>query len=613
MSSTNVTRLLGVAALIGILAVASGCTVSPPDRGTTSGSAEAAGLGRGPLAQVDFAGVVDVGEGRQIWASCQGQGSPTVVLISGHGNGAEDWSLILDPNDPAHDAPLDDVSAGMGALTASDDAVYPTLAKGTRVCTYDRPDIRVGDAVTTPREQEHSVDLDVSDLHKLLSAIGEPGPYVLVAHSYGGLVATLFSRTYPESIAGVVMVDTVSERMQDIVAPGALDWWDDVNAATNDVVREGVMVKDAFDQINASGPMPDVPAAVLVADKPFRDMVGPEVEHTTFADWQAMVGLLAEDLGVEVIHDTRSGHNIYLYNPQLVIDSIREVISMAREEGTSAAADFSGLVDIGGRDIYVQCTGTGSPTVVLVSGNPIAADLWDSPLGLQPTVYQTVANDTRVCAYDRPGTTRAIEGGGNSRSDPVPQPITPADSVRELHDLLAAIGENEPVVLAGHSFGGAIARLFAHTYPEAVSGLVMVDSFTPELRDNFPADMWTLWKQQNAMSPDLIADYPDIERFDFDESSDILRDGGSIQPIPLVVLTADAPITDEPKPGLPDIAAATAAAHHAAQDHLANLAPGARHVTQTHSGHNMMLDNPAIVTGAILDVVDAVRDGRAAV
>ncbi len=275
-----------------------------------------------------------------------------------------------------------------------------------------------------------------------------------------------------------------------------------------------------------------------------------------------------------------------------------------------AGGDFAGLVDIGGRRIYVQCRGTGSPTVMLISGNPIAADLWDSPLGAQPTVYDTISKDTRVCAYDRPGTTRAIEGGGLSRSDAVPQPSTPTDSATELHDLLAALGETGPVVLAGHSYGGAVARLFAHTYSDAVSGLVLVDSFTPELRDNFPADLWQAWKAQNTMSEAAIADYPDVERFDFDDAIDILGAGGTIPNIPLVVLTADAPINDAPKPGVPDIGSATQAAHHAAQDQLAALVPGAMHVTETHSGHNMMLDNPAVVSAAIDDVVEAVRAGR---
>ena len=98
--------------------------------------------------QEDVSGLVDVGDGRQIYAECRGQGSPTVVLISGKGNGAQDWFDVLDPDDPAHDAPGDDLAFG-GDLHPSDDAVLPSVAQFTRVCTYDRPDIRVGDEVTT--------------------------------------------------------------------------------------------------------------------------------------------------------------------------------------------------------------------------------------------------------------------------------------------------------------------------------------------------------------------------------------------------------------------------------------------------------------------------------
>ena len=312
--------------------VASACGSSSDERDAAPASAAPTTT----LAREDFAGLVDIGEGRKIWATCAGQGSPTVVLLSGHGNGAEDWSLILDPDDPVHETPGDDVSAGMGELVASDDAVFPSVATTTRVCTYDRSDIRYTGEVTTPRPQPHTVDLDVSDLHALLTAIGEPGPYVFVSHSYGGLVSTLYARTYPESVAGLVMVDTVSEAMEDLVSPGALEWWDEVNAATNDVVQEGVMIKDAFAQINAAGPMPDVPAIVLVADKPFRvDLIPPEQlqgEHTTFADWVAMDTQLGADLGAKTITETDSGHNIYLYNPQLVIDSIDEVVADVRSE-----------------------------------------------------------------------------------------------------------------------------------------------------------------------------------------------------------------------------------------------------------------------------------------
>jgi pimeloyl-ACP methyl ester carboxylesterase len=315
----------GIVGVCVLALVASACGSSASHSDVSSTTAAPATT----LAHKDFAGLVDIGGGRQIWATCRGQGSPTVVLMSGHGNGAEDWSLILDPDDPAHQAPGDDVSAGLGKLEATDNAVFPSVARFTRVCAYDRPDIRFTGDVSTPRPQPHPVDLDVSDLHSLLAAIGEPGPFVFVSHSYSGLISTLYARTYPGSIAGLVMVDTVSEVMQDIVTPGALAWWDKVNAATNDVVREGVMIKDAFAQINAAGPMPKVPAIILVADKPFREVMPTDQlqgEHTTFADWVAMVIKLGANLGAETITKTDSGHNIYLYNPTLVTDSIHEIV-----------------------------------------------------------------------------------------------------------------------------------------------------------------------------------------------------------------------------------------------------------------------------------------------
>src|SRR5690606_26119727 len=154
--------------------------------------------------------------------------------------------------------------------------------------------------------------------------------------------------------------------------------------------------------------------------------------------------------------------------------------------------DFAGTFDIGGRQMYLECTGSGSPTVILISGAGIAADLWDSPLGERPTVYPTIADETRVCAYDRPGTTRARAEGGISRSDPVAQPITPSRSAAELRALLEVAGETGPVVLAAHSYGGLVARYYAHEYPDDVAGMVLVDSFSPELRDAM-GDVWPSW------------------------------------------------------------------------------------------------------------------------
>ena len=162
-------------------------------------------------APVDVAGTVDIGGGRQMFLQCSGAGSPTVVLISGKGNGAEDWSEILNPADAAHAADYDAVAWGEGDLHPSDAAVYPSVARFTRACAYDRPSVRLeGPDQSTPVAQPHPADQAADDLHRLLSAAAEPGPYVLVPHSYGGAIATLFSQTWPDAVVGLVMVEAVS-------------------------------------------------------------------------------------------------------------------------------------------------------------------------------------------------------------------------------------------------------------------------------------------------------------------------------------------------------------------------------------------------------------------
>src|SRR5918994_2436841 len=101
-----------------------------------------------------------------------------------------------------------------------------------------------------------------------------------------------------------------------------------------------------------------------------------------------------------------------------------------------ATGDFAGLVDIGGgRRLYLEWAGEGSPTVVLEAGFRARADLWSDDL-IQPEAPRTmvlpgVAAFTRVCAYDRPGTITVTDDVLlPSRSDPVSMPRTAADSVR---------------------------------------------------------------------------------------------------------------------------------------------------------------------------------------
>jgi len=141
----------------------------------------------------------------------------------------------------------------------------------------------------------------------------------------------------------------------------------------------------------------------------------------------------------------------------------------------AAVGDFAGLVDIGGgRRLYLECRGQGSPTVVLEAGYRNHGGIWSvEPVdGQQPTVLHGVAAFARVCSYDRPGTVLSPED--LSRSDPVPQPRTAQDIVTDLHALLHAAAVAEPYVLVGHSDGGLFVRLYASTYPGEVVGMVLV-------------------------------------------------------------------------------------------------------------------------------------------
>ena len=87
---------------------------SPPAEPVPDQHADTASAATEAVLRQDVDGLVEVGDGRSIYAKCQGTGSPTVVLIAGKGNGAQDWQDVLTPGDVTHDAPGDDVPWGMG-------------------------------------------------------------------------------------------------------------------------------------------------------------------------------------------------------------------------------------------------------------------------------------------------------------------------------------------------------------------------------------------------------------------------------------------------------------------------------------------------------------------
>ena len=296
-----------------------------------------------------------------------------------------------------------------------------------------------------------------------------------------------------------------------------------------------------------------------------------------------------------------------------LVTPLDPAVAHAAESG-----DFAGLVDIGGgRKMYLECHGFGSPAVVLVAGLKGSAEDWNIAEKQTPTVYAEAAKFTRVCAYDRPGTP---VGEKPSRSDPVPQPTTAGDAVADLHALLSAAGEAGPYVLVGHSYGGLVVRLYASTYPEDISGLVLVDALTEGLRDAETPEQWRIQRKliEGDVRESLVL-YPALERIDVDRSFDQVRAAPPLRPIPLIVLSADRPWGPQipsmiaegklPADVPPDFGYVTDAAQKQAQDRLAKLVPNAKHITNTNSGHEIHKEQPQLVIDAIRAVVDAVRSG----
>jgi pimeloyl-ACP methyl ester carboxylesterase len=291
----------------------------------------------------------------------------------------------------------------------------------------------------------------------------------------------------------------------------------------------------------------------------------------------------------------------------------RHEIKPAARAPTPAHGHFSGRVAIrGGRKLYLECRGRGSPTVVLEAGSGDLAQIWSEPPdGPGPAVLPAVARFTRVCAYDRPGTYRLPDT--LSRSDPVAMPRTARDIVLDLRALLRAANVPGPYVLAGHSFGGMVARLYATTYPRRVAGLVSIDAqnedFAAAYKEFLTPELYAA-TVLNPQAPPGLEDYPDVELLSLEPSAAQMRQAQAdtpLRPMPLAFLTHSRTLPNpfEFPPDLP--IEELNRAFQDSQNMLAELVPDSRLVVAARSGHYIQLDQPKLVTREIRRVVGEAR------
>ena len=246
-----------------------------------------------------------------VQASVAGAGRYTVIFESGFGTGMGAWRKVA-----------------------------PELARDARVVTYSR----AGHGTSEARPEPRTIAQNTNELEQLIAASKLAPPFILVGHSYGGLLVRAYAARHPEQVAGMVLVDPSDERFN-----AALRKLDAKRAALDDEQFAKIVPPKFQPELKLlqpvldgaappyAGKLPDVPTVVLTsvqqAEKPMffletADAVA--IKKSLHADF-----LRQFSKGSQVVTE-KSGHSIQMEEPELVIAAVREVIALADRNGAQA-------------------------------------------------------------------------------------------------------------------------------------------------------------------------------------------------------------------------------------------------------------------------------------
>jgi pimeloyl-ACP methyl ester carboxylesterase len=290
--------------------------------------------------------------------------------------------------------------------------------------------------------------------------------------------------------------------------------------------------------------------------------------------------------------------------------------SVSEASNTRAYPPPGQMVDVGGYRLHICCTGMGSPTVVIDAG---LGD-WSTAWGF---VQTEVAKTTQVCTYDR-------AGSGWSESGQLPRDAS--QFVNELHTLLQKANLPGPFLLVGHSLGGLPVRVFTGDHPSEVAGVVLIDSMFPGQGRSSPTEANSLTTNQtHAYTP-----LPVLARFGIVRMvTKLLGEPGSSPAEKASYGISVTPkhmqaLADELK-GIPDSLSQADAVKsfgdiplivlsrgldqdsdwQAGQAKLLQLSTRSQQLFAEKSGHNIELDQPEAAVGAIVKMVQMIRQEQA--
>ena len=243
--------------------------------------------------------LIDVGDGRQLYLTCEGEGSPTIVMEAGGAGNSESWRLV-----------------------------QPEVAKFTRVCAYDR----AGTGRSSSVPKRGTIQAIAEELHALLPTADFDPPYVLVGHSLGGIIVRQFATQYPEEIVGMVLVDSsqgdIRARFQVVLTPEEWKRYGPPDDHGGDfVLPEGASLL---------GPdLGDIPLVVLSAGIIGSEDVPPDVaERMQNVRLEMHREMLDLSTNSTLMIAEESDHAIPTNQPDLVVDAIRQVVEAIRNQAT---------------------------------------------------------------------------------------------------------------------------------------------------------------------------------------------------------------------------------------------------------------------------------------
>ena len=253
---------------------------------------------------------VDIG-GRRLAYRDVGEGGPVVVLEAGLDYGSDTWSRV-----------------------------QPAVVAFARVMSYDRAGLGASDPAPTPR----SVGAMGDDLHALLDAAHIPGPYVLVAHSLGGLIVRLYAHRYPAEVAGMALVASSHpdqwDRWADGVPPETPGesvalahmrrrlWKDPAHA-----LPEGLDLPASRAQLREATTLDNRPLVVVTPGRegePSPDWPAALNTHMARVNRELQQELIRLSSNSAQVTAAQSGHFIQTDEPEVVVAAVRRVIDELR-------------------------------------------------------------------------------------------------------------------------------------------------------------------------------------------------------------------------------------------------------------------------------------------